>query len=255
MADHWSSSSLGLDRQMMDFDVSVNQPMDEVAFESLEPEAQTCNGPWQPGIWAHMIALVSIFAPIQNLNHRCAQGDTSPDQLDAEVVLLSQQLENWEHTLPPTDVMSERTLARHCKNGIGGRFVALHLGYHFYSTLLYFRFLEHNYSASPAVQRYKQKCKHHALSYSKLLQRSRQGPDCDVLYPTVGHMAVVSSSVLVHTLLFGEERELQPARHALNANFEAIVELGQHWPNIAPMVSSLILSSRQVNVHTSHLAS
>jgi hypothetical protein len=49
----------------------------------------------------------------------------------------------------PLDVkMNEENLERHIQEGTGGAFIALHLGYHHYATLLYFRFLEPSVSAS-----------------------------------------------------------------------------------------------------------
>ncbi|GLI81665.1 hypothetical protein PoHVEF18_010052 [Penicillium ochrochloron] len=67
------------------------------------------------------------------------------------------------------------------------------------------------------------------------LARGRQQPGCEAVYPTVGHMAIVSSSVLLHNLLFGEENELPPSRHCLEANFEALLELEEYWPVVKTM--------------------
>jgi hypothetical protein len=50
-------------------------------------------------------------------------------------------------------------------------------------------------------------------------------------------MTTVSSSVLLHTLLFGTEDELAQSRRCLHANFEALLELEQFWPGVRSMVS------------------
>jgi hypothetical protein len=50
-------------------------------------------------------------------------------------------------------------------------------------------------------------------------------------------MAIVSSSVLLHTLLFAEENELPPSRHCLETNFEALLELEKYWPIVKTMVN------------------
>lgn len=236
MADRWSSSSLGLPRQIADTELAVDLPMDETIFESLSAEETKLNVPWQPGIWAHMIALVQMFGPIQDLNRRSVYGNITLEEMEAGVTYLSSQLENWEQMLPVDVRMNEGNLERHIQRGTGGAFIALHLGYHHYATLLYFRFLEPPGSTSPLVEIYHSKCNFHALSYSGLVKLARQKQRCEVVYPTVGHMAVVSSSVLLHTLLFGEERDLQSARDALNANFAAILDLRRYWRNTAPMV-------------------
>lgn len=238
MADRWSSSGLGLHRQIGDSGMAVDLPMDEAVFESLSPDATYLEVQWQPGIWAQMISLVQLFGPIQDLNRRSAQGNVDTKELEVAVASLSQQLANWEQILPVEMQMGQENLETHCRRGTGGPFVALHLGYHHYATLLYFRFLEPQPSMSCDTDHYRGKCKYHASSYSRLLSLARSRGDCEVVYFTVGHMAVVSSSVLLHTLLFGEEEDLDDARNAMNANFEAIIELSQYWPNTAPMVGA-----------------
>lgn len=238
MADRWSSSGLGLPPQIRDTDLAVDLPMDETMFESLTPDEIKLKDPWQPGIWAQMISLVRLFGPIQDLNHRSVYGNVSTEELESSVASLSRRLQNWESMIPHEVRMNAENLQRHIQAGHGGAFVALHLGYHHYASLLYFRFLEPAASSSKSAALYRTKCKFHASSYSELLKLARGKENCEVVYPTVGHMAVVSSSVFLHTLLFGEEENLEDARDALNSNFEAILELRRYWPNTAPMVSS-----------------
>ncbi|KAK7705223.1 hypothetical protein SLS64_008059 [Diaporthe eres] len=221
-----------------DTDLAVDLPMDETMFESLAPDETKLNSPWQPGIWAHKISLARLFGPIQDLNHRSVYGNVTAEELESSVASLSKLLEDWESMIPHDVIMNAENLERHIQAGHGGAFVALHLGYHHYATLLYFRFLEPAASSSPFAALYRTKCKFHASSYSELVKLARQKENCEVIYPTVGHMAVVSSSVLLHTLLFSEDENLQDARDALNANFEAILELRRYWPNTAPMVSA-----------------
>lgn len=235
-ADRWSSSSLGLPRQIRDTELAIDLPMDEALFDSLGPEQTRLDVPWQPGIWAHMVSLVQLFGPIQDLNRRTVHGNIAVDELESSIISLSKQLENWEWTLPVEVKMNDENLERHVQRGTGGLFVALHLGYHHYATLLYFRFLEPLVLCSPSTSIYRDKCNYHALSYSNLVRIARGKECCEVSYPTVGHMAVVSSSVLLYTLLFGEEADCQSAREALNANFAAILDLGRYWPNTKPMV-------------------
>ncbi|KAH6967678.1 fungal-specific transcription factor domain-containing protein [Ilyonectria sp. MPI-CAGE-AT-0026] len=239
-ADRWSSSSLGLPRQIADTELAVDLPMDETIFESLGAEETKLNVPWRPGIWAHMIALVQMFGPIQDLNRRSVYGSITLEEMEAGVTYISSRLENWEQMLPVDVRMNEENLERHIQRGTGGAFIALHLGYHHYATLLYFRFLEPPRSTSPLVEIYHGKCNFHALSYSRLVKLARHKQRCEVIYPTVGHMAVVSSSVLLHTLLFGEERDLKSVRDALNANFAAILDLRRYWRNTAPMIHRLV---------------
>ncbi|CEL01204.1 hypothetical protein ASPCAL00792 [Aspergillus calidoustus] len=53
-------------------------------------------------------------------------------------------------------------------------------------------------------------------------------------------MTTVSSSVLLHTLLFGTEDELAQSRRCLHAKFEALLELEQYWPGVRSMINRLI---------------
>ncbi|KAF9772400.1 hypothetical protein IL306_009896 [Fusarium sp. DS 682] len=236
MADRWSSSSLGLAPQIRDTDLAVDLPMHEPIFESLSPEETKLNVPWQPGLWAHKISLVRLFGPTKDLNHRSVYGNINNDEIESTVASLSKLLDSWEWTIPPNIRLSTENLERFIDAGHGGAFIALHLDYHHYATLLYFRFLEPAESSSPLAAIYRAKCKFHASSYRDLMKLARQKESCEVIYPTVGHMAVVSSSVLLHTLLFSVDEDVQPARDALKSNFEAILELRRYWPNTESMV-------------------
>lgn len=238
MADRWSSSSLRLLPQIRDTELAVDLPMDEAIFQSLDPTSTQLEKPWQPGIWAFKISLVQLFGPIQQLNRHSVNRSMTSEDIESSILSLSQQLETWEDSLPDNIKWKEEMLDWHINRGTGGPYVALHLGYHHYSVLLYFRFLSSQEPRSPAASMYHSRCKSHASAYSNLVKLARGKQGCEVVYPTVGHMAVVSSSVLLHTLLFGEEADLKSARDALNANFAAIVELRQYWPNTAPMVRS-----------------
>ncbi|KAF4991867.1 hypothetical protein FDECE_13894 [Fusarium decemcellulare] len=240
MADRWCSSGIGLPRQIKELGGTVDLPMDETIFQSLPFDQETLTMSWKPGLWAHMISLVQHFGPIQDLNRRSAQGGVDDDELDGEVAYLARQLELWEKMLPSDSKMTDENFHLHQDKGTGGAFVALHLGYHHYSTLLYFRFLEDQRSSTDLRKNCASLCKHHASAYSALLRRARETTRCEAVYPTVGHMAVVSSSVLLHTLLFGHEDEIQTARHKLNANFEALLELKQYWPSMESMIQRLV---------------
>ncbi len=237
MADKWCFSGLGLPRKIHDSDPSPDLPMDEGNYRALAPDSIPSNNVWKPGLWAHMITLVRLFGPIQDVNRRSANGDAELRELNELVRNLSHQLDTWQESLPVDAQMNLVNLHKHQTQGTGGPFVALHLGYHHYATLLYFRFLEERVDA--ADDTYVARCKHHSSSFSRLLSLARRRNFCEALYHTVGHMVVVSSSVLLYTLLFGEEAELDGAREALEANFEVLIELKQYWTITSLMVSQL----------------
>lgn len=235
MADRWCSSGLGLTPQIRESDPYPDLPMDEKAFRSLSCDSASSSVMWKAGLWAHMSTLVRMFGPIQDLNRRCASGVETTDELYALVESISLRLDSWQTSLPLETQLNIRNLDAHEAGGTGGPFVALHLGYHHYATLLYFRFLEEK--STRTAESYAARCKRHAASFSELLVHARRRASCEAVYHTVAHMAVVSSSVLLHTLLFGYEEELDEAREALKANFEALIELKQYWPTTVAMVS------------------
>ena len=245
LADAWCVSSLGLPSQMSGTPILIDLPMDENMFFSLSPDQRNLDEPYKPGIFAQLITLSQIFGPIQDLNRRIALGETHTAHLDHQVVLLAKQLEDWREKLPADVQMSWENLHQQQEKGVGGSFVVLHLAYHHYATLLYFRFLEDRQNASSTYQTYIKRCKTHASSFSALLRRSRLLKGCEPVFPLVGHMTTISSSVLLHTLLFGNTLELAEARRELNANFEALIELKQYWPSTSTMVSEVFRGCMQ----------
>ena len=59
---------------------------------------------------------------------------------------------------------------------------------------------------------------YHATAFCELIRASKQ-QGSKVFHNVVGHMTVVSSPVLLHTLLLGEDEELAMARERLESNF------------------------------------
>lgn len=240
-ADNWCSSSLGFPRQMKDWPRPARLPMDERMFADMDPDEllKDPNMPCQsPGLWAHMATLIEVFSPIQEVNWRAASSEElHPDRIEQDTDHLAQLLDNWESRLPRDFKLTESNLIEHSSRGTGGVFMGLHLGFHHYATLLFYQYLDTRSTMTMRARQFAARCKHHALNFSTWLARGRQQPGCEAVYPTVGHMAIVSSSVLLHTLLFGEENELPQSRHCLEANFEALLELEEYWPVVKTMVN------------------
>lgn len=238
MADRWYSSGLGLSRQMKDFERETELPMDEQLFHSLTRFQQIIPTPWKPGLWAYMITLVELFGPIQDLNRKLVRGGYNEDEIEQQVQHLSRQLDLWLNGIPEDTKLNEDNFLYHLRRGTGGSFVALHLGFHHYSTLLYFQYLDTGRPEKATTNDYTNRCKHHASSVSLLLKRAGQQEDSEAVWPTVGHCLIVSSSVLLHTLLFGDE-QLSEVRSSLNSNFEALIELTRYYPCLKSMVNRL----------------
>lgn len=239
LSSHRCFSGLGLPCRSDEFRPTCELPMDELAFASLSPDqASLGTTPRQPGLWARMVTLTRLSGPVMELNRHIAERPpVPPEELEATVRRIEQEFHEWLDSLPANTQMTVPNLHRYQQDGLGGLFVALHLTFHYYSILLYFSFLEQGQGGMPQSSsstgggdcRYIDRCKHHAFSFGGILHLSRQLEGCLVSYPGFSHIITVSSAVLLHTLLLGDAYEIRDARRNLNANFEALVELQQHW--------------------------
>lgn len=235
MIDRWSAAGLGLSRQFHNDSGCPSLPMNEIAFHQLQREAS--DQTQQPGLWAHMITLVRVFGHIQDLNQHLASGDPAEEHLESSVARIAESLETYNRELPLNLQLNYDNLVFHARQGIGRTFVALHLGYHHYATLLYFQYLDTQRLNSPNRATYAHRCKQHAAAFSDLLKMAHDEDECAAVYNIVAHMTIVSSSVLLYTLLFGEEDELPLARQRLESNFELLIELRGYWPSVRSMAS------------------
>ncbi len=252
MTDMWCISGQGLHSQLKGVKAKIELPINDRTFMSLHSEQLAIVDPLDHGIWAQMITLVPLFGPIHNINRLAANGETHTINLDQQVEQLAGNLEDWKQKLPIDAQMNHENLRRQQKRGLGGLLISIHLAYHHYATLLYFRYLEVQLPRSASDRTYITRCRANASSFSSLLYQSRHLKGCDVVYPNLGHMATVSSSVLVHTLLFGDLDQLETASRELNTNFEALMELSQYWPAISAMVR--IRMAKCLDLHSARSA-
>lgn len=219
--------------------------MDESCFQSLTAASTDHDVVIEPGLWALMLSLTDVFVCIQEMNQNLVQGKMSHGLYVSVLASLAERLTVWEEQLPPAAILTEENLDFHCQRGSGGTFVALHLGYHHYSTLLYYDSLEaqRHPDISEVDKMYAERCKSHASSFARLLETSKNGDRCRIMHITTGHMTVISSSVMLHTLLFGEESEAAVAKANMVSNFNTLLELQRHWPSLSKSVSFLFPSS------------
>lgn len=242
MTDRWSSAGLNVPKQMPDvYDPSTPFPMRESDFYSLSP-----GDDYRPlstrneGIWAQMIRLARIFGEVQDLHKKHAEGRLVLRDIELITLQLADDTEAFLRDLPSEYHMNESNLNRFALDGLGGDFVALHLGLNHYSTLLTFPFLDLQLSSSSYQVSWADQCKKNAAALSDLLTLSKRVPGCKAVYFAVAHMTVVSSSALLHELLFGDESNSSITRQRLNANFEVLVELRDLWPAAEMMVGCKI---------------
>ncbi|KAJ4305060.1 hypothetical protein N0V90_000590 [Kalmusia sp. IMI 367209] len=238
MTDRWSSAGLNIPKQMPDaYDRYIPFPMEEADFYTM---AHDTSGalliPRRIGLWAQMIRLARIFGEIQDLHKRHADGRLEIDEFELVTLQLAEDIEVVFRNLPPEHRIDEANLMKFAAEGLGGDLVALHLGLHHYSTLLTFPFLDLQLNGSATKASYAAQCKKSAAALSDLLALSNRIEGCKAVYFAVAHMTVVSSSALLHELLFGDENNLDQTRRRLNSNFEVLVELRKLWPAAEMMV-------------------
>jgi hypothetical protein len=246
LVDMWCISGQGLERHMERTTNKPPLPMDDTTFASVsiaDGAQQPPNPGTEPGssLLTQLITLVPLFVPIHRLNQQLAVGGIAVHAYHSEVLHVAAALQIWLDQLPYEARMDPDNVFRQQKAGRGGSLTAMHLTYHHFAALLYFSFLakecapEHQHHASAA---YAARCREHASSFSAILQQSRQLKHCEVLYPNLGHMIVVASAVLIHSLLFETEvQAISSARRELNSNFDALIELSDYWPSCTAMVS------------------
>ncbi|KAH8659055.1 hypothetical protein BGZ61DRAFT_499916 [Ilyonectria robusta] len=239
MCDHWCSAGNGIPRKMDSFNRTVELPMDEYIFHRLDAGETTVYTRYEPGLWAHMITLVENFGPIQDLNWKVAHHDIEDAAAEDAVLSLMEMLAAWEDNLPAYVRYNETNLDNYRAKGLGGVFMALHMGFNHYATLLYYQYLDVNRVATTREKEFAERCKQYATAQSILLSTARERGDCPLMYPGVGHSAVISSSVLLHTVMFGKEDETIAAKAHLVSNFQALKELRQYWPSLELIVRRL----------------
>lgn len=240
MADHWCSHGVGIARQLDNDQSTVSLPLCETTFQKMTQNTSDVielDVSVVPGIWAYKTTLVRLLGPIHDFNREIVASSSSASAAAQTLECLSGKLRKWLETLPQELQNTDDNLETYQKRDLGGAFVALHLGYHHYATLLYFHCLDAMASSRTDMSVRAAACRYHALSYSALLLKSRSLARCEAIYATVGHMTVVSSCVLLHNLLFGPENELRTTREHLTSNFEALMELKEYWPCLDQSVS------------------
>ncbi|KAL2213109.1 hypothetical protein CC79DRAFT_1264706 [Sarocladium strictum] len=238
MIDRWSSAGSDLPRQLQDTQEPL--PMDETQFECLTSRTNIT----RPGLWGRMVQLASIFCEVQDLHRQHVAHEISDEVADVRVQFISAELDSFVASLPPEIRLTEENTRAWAHKGVGSAFVALHLGYHHYSTLLYFHYLDLQIDRTANTQMFAAKCKYHAAGFSDLLSMSQRIEGCDAVYFIVAHMAVVSSAALLHTLLFGGQDETEATRSRLQSNFSTLVELRKYWPAVEALTERLFVFQR-----------
>ncbi|CAK7234900.1 hypothetical protein SBRCBS47491_009105 [Sporothrix bragantina] len=255
--DTWSSAGNSLSRQLDPAFKRPRVPMDEVVYRNMRPgDPDVPESEWRPGLWGHMIQLVAVYGQIQDFLRPLAEKTTDWDEsvIDETIQSIDAQMAQFERDIGPDLAFSIPNLMTFLERGLGTVFVAFHLGFHHYYTLLFYIYLDNRRPATVNGKAYAKRCKYHATTVCDILRASREHPGAEALYNIVGHVTIVSSSVLLHTYLFGEADELAHSRRCLESNLETLVQLRSYWSNIELMIKRLVIFQnnclRSLNANT-----
>jgi hypothetical protein len=239
LVDTWASGGSGLPRQFDILNAAPRLPMDEEAFLNMRPgDPDVPASEWRPGFWGYNVKMATIYSHISDLTKRIIKSTIWEEEAIEDAVRESAvELTAFEESLPTTMRYSLSNLTLQVERGLGRNFIALHLGYNHYATLLYYQYLDRNRPFTTNGAAYAQRCKHHATLFSEILEASRNHGGAEALYNIVGHVTVVSSSVLLHSFLFGDPNEVDYIRQRIESNFESLVQLRRYWPSVELMVS------------------
>lgn len=251
MLDNWASAGARIPRQLT-VAPSLPVPMEERAFENLRHEEPAFAmmlpsdraGLHQYGLWAQMIPLTEVIAPINEIHELTVQNSLTDVQLFDRVDQISYKLDSWKRHLPRALHFTPEACKSYAATGHGRILAALHTGFHHFSQLLYYQFLERSISNTagndPRIGEYAGRCRQHAAELSNLLWVAKQTPGCECSWPMIGHLLAISSSVHLHSLLFDDkESTISNAKQMLKQNFEMMIYLRRYWPIIDLSMSRL----------------
>ncbi|KAF9894126.1 hypothetical protein FE257_009099 [Aspergillus nanangensis] len=243
VASHWSASDMATEPTYSS-PTSISLPqIDDADFHTLSPELLPLEARPSTGsrcdMWAQMARTLNIFTKINVLLRRLSQSGISFDEYCKEAATLEHALDQWERALPPNLAYTYENFTRLVEKQIGQTFLSMHVGYYHFRQMLFFPFLDSRL-AQWAVRDRAAKCKESATIVSDILQYSETTPNCKMDYFIYGHIAVVSSSVHLHSLLFSEDQpDLSLARQRLVFNFQYLMGLKPFWSVVDHHVTHL----------------
>jgi hypothetical protein len=246
IASHWSASDMAIE-PTSPFHLPAPLPkIDDVDFLTLGPELlfeTPASSSSRCDMWAQMARTLNNFTMINVLLRRLSKNDISFDEYCKEAEVLEHGLLQWAKDLPPNLVYTYDNFMLLCAKQMGQAFLSMHIGYYHFSQILLFPFLDTRLVQWNARDR-AAKCKENAATVSDILQYSKTIPGCEMDNCIYGHIAVVSSSVHLHTLLTSDDQaELGLTRKRLVFNFQYLMSLRSYWPVVERHVSVFYVKS------------
>ncbi|KAJ5372717.1 hypothetical protein N7517_004723 [Penicillium concentricum] len=246
IASDWSATDISIEPVSLIHGPAVDLlQFDDIAFQSLDPgpvEATSCLHPSPYNMWAYMARSLDIVNKTSVLLRRMSQGLIAFHDYCQEAGVLEGRLDQWEQSLPPSLRYTTENIMSAVKQGLGRTFLAMHIGYHHFREMLFFPFLDarrDQYTTINLTEKATQ-CKRSANIISEILQHSTDIECCDLNCYIYGHIAVISSCVHLHTLLFSDKPEsLSMARQWLLFNFKYLMDIKSYWPVVEHSLSRL----------------
>jgi hypothetical protein len=245
IASDWSAIDISVEPISLNHGLEVDLlKFDDIAFQSLNPNLVhgTYSSPPSPyNMWAYMARTLGIFNKTSVLLRRMSQGSISFDDYCQEAVVLEGRLGEWENSLPPNLRYTTENIMSSVNQRLGRTFLAMHIGYHHFRQILFFPFLDARRDHdNTKLTKNASQCKRSADIISDILRHSTDIENCDLNCFIYGHIAVISSCVHLHTLLFSDNTEaLYMARQWLLLNFKYLMGIKSYWPVVEHSVSPL----------------
>ncbi|KAJ3471446.1 hypothetical protein MRS44_001545 [Fusarium solani] len=215
---------------------------DERVLAALSSESAEDSFP----VLAHMIKLNQILYEINSYCATVVAEEIQQESMWNTIHKLSASLDRWYSDLPMQLRYSQDNLQHWTSQGLGPKFICLHINYNNASQRLFYQFLQLSLVSDETgstvipTQLYAERCKRHAGDLCDLISHAKSRPETDIYYSLAGHMLVIASTVQLHTLLFGmDESEIQLAKRRLERNFEMLTDIYTYWPIVYTSFSRL----------------
>jgi hypothetical protein len=230
-ADRWSALGNRIPR-ITGFEYTTDRPPAKKPMQDIEFLQLTSVVPKKDhtlGIWAPNRDLHDIASSIHTHQLAVLYQPTSPEASLLRIDEISMDLQRWQIKLPPNFKFSEQNIYIQSGLSYGAIFLGTHLSYHYNYVVLLYQFLSYS---DPNSRRYAEQLEYHASKISEIIRWSNRVPNCKLLYSVVAHILVISSSVHLHTLLYGDGNAAKLAKDDLDTNFEHIMTLRRLWPAV-----------------------
>jgi len=239
MVDVWTSNGLHTTRAIQPKN-GVPLPMEETAFLQLsryeinyQGQDEMVQSQQGPSLLAQFVKLNAILFEVAQLIKAISKHGLHIHDTDATFSRLSHSLSQWYDELSPKLKDTPENMMYYAELGLGGVFVAIYLGYYYFTQLLCYQFLDDDNFEQDNFQArvYADRCKAHSTSLCEIVYRAYATPGAEVYYTMVGHVLTIASTVQLHILLFSsDEEQIAAARQRLERNFIIITRLQELWP-------------------------